>query len=84
MKITDFPSLGAFARAHGVRRDVATILSAIETAHDRGSDVSGHLEAVKQMAASMLRFTKDIKSRPRGGALVPVEPTQLPLDLPTE
>jgi hypothetical protein len=81
MKITDMPSLGAFARAHNIRRDLATVLSSIETAHDRGSDVSDHLDNVKQLAAHLLRFVKETKTKPRGGALVPAQPLQLPLDL---
>lgn len=82
MKAVDIPSLGAFSRSQTIRKDLAQVLSAIETAHSRGSDVTGHLEAVKQLAAHMLRFCKSVPKQP----LMPSEPAQLslPLALPTE
>ena len=81
MKAVDVPSLGAFARSHNIRRDLAKVLSDIETAHARGSDVSDHLNAIKQLGACLLRFTKEVPKQPR--SLAANEPVQLSLALPT-
>ena len=81
MRIDALPSLGAHARAHSIRRDVAKVLSDMSTAHDRGSDISDHVAAVRSFCAAMIRECKDIKARRRGGPLV-AEPMQLSLAIP--
>lgn len=81
MKTVDVPSLGAFARSQIIRADLAKVLSAIETSHSRGTDVSDHLDAVKALAAHLLRFCKDVPKQPRVAAAN--EPVQLSLALPT-
>ncbi len=53
MRAGDLESVGKFAQGPAVRRDMAKIVSHIESAAAKGSDVSDHIEAVRKFLKSV-------------------------------
>lgn len=53
MRAGDLASVGKFAQGPAVRRDMAKIVSHIESAAAKGSDVSDHISAVREFLKSV-------------------------------
>lgn len=83
MRITDLPSISRHARGIGVRRDVATILSSIAIAAERGVDVTEHVTMFREFMATCAKELKRIKSAEQRSlvAAKAEEPAQLELNL---
>lgn len=76
MRAQDIASLGKFAQAPAVRRDMAKIVSHIEIVAARGTDVTEHIENVRAFLKSVQAGLLAVEKSQKEAAFVGPKPQE--------